>query len=194
MVFHRFLDGIDERSLTITVNGEKLSPWNPYATDEAATQRLGAQTFELASGETVGKVRLERYILPAKDDFSSQARFEEFSGPLKWNRQQGLYIYRANRLVQWGGWAGIRGIDEHLKLARASLDFDTELDELFQINVAKMRVAVPSQLRQLLERPINDLCIAANQVYRERASKPTPSALLDSPPLLAQPQPWLALL
>ena len=29
------------------------------------------------------------------------------SGPLKWNRQQGLYIYRANRLVQHGGWNGL---------------------------------------------------------------------------------------
>ncbi len=65
----------------------------------------------------------------------------------------------------------MRGIDEHLKLARASLDFDTELDDLFQINVAKMRVSVPGQLKQLLERPINELCMAANQVYRDRTSR-----------------------
>lgn len=171
MVFHRFLEGQTGSSLTITVNGEKLTPWNPFAVDEEHTQRLGEQTFELAIGESVGRVRLERYVLPAKDDFSSSARFDELSGPLKWNRQQGLYVYRANRLVQWGGWAGIRGIDEHLKLARASLDFDTGLDDLFHINVAKMRVGVPAELKQLLERPINDLCISANHVYRERASK-----------------------
>jgi hypothetical protein len=177
MVFHRFLEGESESPLTITVNGEKLAPWNPFATDEECTQRLGAQTFELAVGERVGRVKLERYVLPAKDDFSSPARFDELSGPLKWNRQQGLYIYRANRLVQWGGWAGIRGIDEHLKLARASLEFDTELDDLFNINVAKMRVSVPAELKQLLERPINDLCISANHVYRERATKkPAPIA------------------
>ena len=66
------------------------------------------------------------------------------SGPLNWNRQQGLYIYRADRLVQWGGWNGIRGIDEHTKLARAALDFDTDLDSVFNINVAKMRVTHPA--------------------------------------------------
>jgi len=175
MVFHRFLEGACDRPLAITVNGEKLSPWDPYATEEQATHRLGAQTFELTLGEAAGRVRLETFILPAKEEFSSPAKFDALSGPLKWNRQQGLYIYRANRLVQWGGWAGIRGIDEHLKLARASLDFDTELDEVFQINVAKMRVAVPSQLKQLLERPINDLCTAANQVYRDHAAKRSPS-------------------
>jgi len=171
MVFHRFLEGAAGAPLAIIVNGEKLTPWNPFAVDEEHTQRLGTQTFELAVGESVGRVRLERYVLPAKDDFSSPIRFDELSGPLKWNRQQGLYVYRGNRLVQWGGWAGIRGIDEHLKLARASLDFDTELDDLFHINVAKMRVAVPAELKQLLERPINDLCISANHIYRERATK-----------------------
>ncbi|MGY1771940.1 ATP-binding protein [Blastococcus sp. SYSU D00813] len=171
MVFHRFLEGADSRQVIITVNGEKVTPWNPFAVDEEKTQTFGVQTFELTAGETVGRVKLAGYILPAKDDFSSPSRFEQLSGPLKWNRQQGLYVYRANRLVQWGGWAGIRGIDEHLKLARASLDFDTDLDDLFQINVAKMRVAVPAQLKQLLERPINDLCMAANQVYRDRTEK-----------------------
>ena len=88
-----------------------------------------------------------------RNAFSSPAEFERLSGPLKWNRQQGLYIYRADRLVQWGGWAGIRGIDEHTKLARAALDFDTDLDAAFNINVAKMRVAIPPQLRSMLSGP-----------------------------------------
>ena len=92
------------------------------------------------------------------------------SGPLKWNRQQGLYIYRANRLVQHGGWSGIRGIDEHTKLARAAIDFDTDLDEAFQINVAKMRVALPPTLRQMLERPIHELCVRADDAYRQAAN------------------------
>ncbi len=171
MVFHRFLEGVAERRLVITVNGEKLEPWNPFAVDEEHTLRLHTQTFELTAGEALGRVRLDRFVLPAKDDFSTLARFDELSGPLKWNRQQGLYIYRGDRLVQWGGWAGLRGIDEHLKLARASLDFDTELDDLFQINVAKMRVSVPAQLKQLLERPINELCMMANQRYRDHAGR-----------------------
>ncbi len=171
MVFHRFLEGSADRQLTILVNGEKLAPWDPFARDEEHTKSLGRQTFELAAAGRLGTVTLNRYVLPAKDQFSSLAKFEALSGPLKWNRQQGLYIYRGNRLVQWGGWAGTRGIDEHLKLGRASLDFDTQLDDLFQINVAKMRVSVPVQIKQLLERPINDLCISANQVYREHSAR-----------------------
>ena len=106
-------------------------------------------------------------MLPARDEFSSLEEFERYSGPLNWNRQQGIYIYRADRLVQWGGWNGIRGIDEHTKLARAALEFDTDLDSVFNINVAKIRVTLPPQIRQMLDRPINELCAYADDRYRK---------------------------
>jgi hypothetical protein len=109
--------------------------------------------------------------LPARDEFSSSEEFERYSGPLNWNRQQGIYIYRADRLVQWGGWNGIRGIDEHTKLARASLEFDTDLDSVFNINVAKMRVTLPPQIRQMLDRPINELCAHADDRYRKASRR-----------------------
>lgn len=174
MVFHRFLDpGSPVRTIDIVVNGQKLSPWDPFAGAEPSTVALPLQTFELRSGGHGGIVRLSRYILPSKDRFSSPAAFDAHAGPLKWNRQQGLYIYRADRLVQWGGWAGVRAIDEHTKLARASLDFGTELDPLFNINVAKMRVSLPSQLKQMLERPIHELCLRADAAYRKSGPRST---------------------
>lgn len=171
MVFHRFLAGELGEPLVITVNGEKLSPWDPFASGEAATQVLPRRTFEVSVGEVSGAVTLQRFVLPSRDAFSSPAEFEKLSGPLKWNRQQGLYIYRANRLVQWGGWGGIRGIDEHTKLGRAALDFTTALDPVFQVNVAKMRVTLPSQLRPMLERPVTELCMRADDAYRKTAKR-----------------------
>ena len=168
MVFHRFLEGSarHSRRIVITLNGEKLRPWNPFAPAEPSTVQLDPMVFDLPYGSTVGKVRLERFILPHRDEFSSTGEFENLSGPLKWNRQQGLYVYRADRLVQWGGWAGTRAIDEHTKLARASLDFDTDLDDCFNINVAKMRLGIPTELRQMLEGPVKELCIRASDAYR----------------------------
>ena len=157
-MFHRFLENTDGRDLVITVNGEKVEPWNPFAPGEPARTELAPQRFEVVVDDVAGTVTLQRFVLPSRDQFSSPAEFERLSGPLNWNRQQGLYIYRARRLVQWGGWNGIRGIDEHTKLARAALDFDTDLDSVFHINVAKMRVTIPPQLRQMIERPINELC------------------------------------
>src|SRR5262249_26810703 len=167
MVFHRFIEGDHPvGKVDIVVNGEKIRTWNPFAPDESATVILPEQIFELTIGDMTGTVRLTRYVLPPRDSFSSVAEFERMSGPLKWNRQQGLYIYRVGRLVQWSGWAGIRAIDEHTKLARAALDFDTDLDIAFNINLAKIPVSIPPQLRQILERPINRPCPRRGATYR----------------------------
>lgn len=167
MVFHRFLTGENKAPrISISVNGDKVRAWDPFVRHEPGTQQLSTQQFELESATGVGAVELRRYILPGKRTFSSLDAFENAAGPLNWNRQQGLYVYRENRLVQWGSWGGTRGIDEHTKLARASLDFTNSLDEVFNINVAKMRVSVPAQLKQMLERPVSELCILADRVYR----------------------------
>jgi hypothetical protein len=167
IVFHRFLESTDGHGLVVTVNGHKVQPWNPFAPAELTTNELPLQRFEVTVGDMSGMVSLRRFVLPPRDEFSSIEEFERHSGPLNWNRQQGIYIYRADRLVQWGGWNGIRGIDEHTKLARAALDFDTDLDSVFNINVAKMRITLPPQIRQMLERPINELCGYADDRYRK---------------------------
>lgn len=181
MVFHRYIEGLPGRAqLVISVNGEKVRPWNPFAPDEPGRIELPAQRYQVELGDTAGSVALRRYVLPSRDRFSTPTEFERLSGPLNWNRQQGLYVYRAHRLVQWGGWGGVRGIDEHTKLARASLDFGTGLDHLFNINVAKMRVSLPAQLRQMLEPAVNELCVYANDAYRKTprsAAPPVPADL-----------------
>lgn len=167
MVFHRFLDGMSSRHLVLTVNADKVESWDPFAMCEPATLELPALTMDVDAAHGVGEVRLRRFVLPPRDRFSSTEAFERMSGPLKWNRQQGLYVYRADRLVQFGGWNGLRAIDEHTKLARASLDFCTDLDEAFQINVAKMKVSLPPSLRPMLEKPLHELCLRADEAYRK---------------------------
>ncbi|TQK68530.1 ATP-binding protein [Nocardioides sp. SLBN-35] len=172
MVFHRFIAGdVDGRGeVVVCVDEDKLRPWDPFAPDEPERTLLPEQTFEIETEDGSSEVRFRGVVLPARDRFSSLEEFERLSGPLKWNRQQGLYIYRADRLVQHGGWSGLRGIDEHMKLARAAIDFDTDLDEAFQINVAKMSVELPPALRQMLERPVQELCVLADDAYRRSAN------------------------
>lgn len=172
MVFHRYLEGYAGLPpVSITIDAERdddgpVSPWDPFATDEEATERLPVMHLPVQSEGRQVDVQLQRFVLPAKADFSSTDAFERMSGPLKWNRQQGLYIYRAGRLVQYGGWSRLRSIDEHTKLARAALDFPPALDSVFQINVSKMRVNLPSDIRPMLEQPIQELCLAAARRYR----------------------------
>jgi hypothetical protein len=168
MVFHRFIEGVaeDHDRLTIMINGRKVPPWNPFAPREEVRVVLPTKKYEVWSGEMSGVVTLRPFVLPPRTLFSSTAEFERLSGPEKWNRQQGLYIYRGDRMVKSGGWCGIRAIDEHTKLARTALDFSPELDELFRIDVAKTRVILPAEIRTLIEPQINELCHRAQEMYR----------------------------
>lgn len=178
VVFHRFLEGaIDDRSrVSISVNGEACAAWDPFALSEAETQTLPAYDFDLDTDEGFGLVRVQSYVLPPREQFSSEDAFHQAAGPARWNSQQGLYIYRANRLVQAGGWCRLRVRDEHLKLARASVDFYPELDAAFEINVAKTRVKLPSELRGALTEPVDELARAAQSRYRNhsRSDEPGP--------------------
>ena len=171
MVFHRFIEGSRDRRIDISVDGEKLRPWDPFAASEPETKELTPLTFELDAGKIAGRVSLRRWTLPARTQFTRPQEFERAAGPMKWNRQQGIYIYRADRLVQWGGWAGLRAIDEHTKLARCALDFGPDLDHVFNINVAKVRVTLPTSLKPLLERPVHELCQIAEARYRSAADR-----------------------
>ncbi len=125
MVFHRFLAGEVRglKKLAIKINGTKVELWDPFARDEKATEVLPGSEIDVQASEGVGLVRFQPYVLPPRERFSSDAKFNRLAGPSKWNAQQGFYIYRANRMIQSGGWSRMRAQDEHVKLARASLDF-----------------------------------------------------------------------
>lgn len=166
MVFHRFLENAvpGRAPLTISVNGVRAEPWNPMAPTEATTQ---LPTIHVNAGHG-SDITVGRYVLPARHEFSDPSAFERLSGPRKWNRQQGFYVYRAHRMIQSGGWCGLRAIDEHTKLARVSLDFPTSVDTDFKIDVSKMRVSLPAQIKSLLTTPIAELVATADQRYRHR--------------------------
>lgn len=168
MIFHRFIEGTAASGkVTILVNGEKVVPWNPFAPTEESTKSLGSHQFSLADESGINqRVTLRPFVLPPRSEFSSPAEFDRLGGPKRWNRQQGLYIYRSDRLVQSGGWSGLRSFDEHTKLARAALEFPVALDHEFKINVAKMRVSIPSALRESIARPVNELAAVADATYR----------------------------
>lgn len=172
MVFHRFLTGEGTSPiLTITVNNSKVAPWDPFCRSEPKTQEFPAKNLQVVGDAGVDFVRLRSYILPPQKEFSSDAAWRRASGPLQWNRQQGFYIYRANRLIQSGGWNRLRAPDEHTKLARLSLDFFPELDAVFGINIAKAYVNLPQDLREQLGPHVSQATRAADQRYRSERTR-----------------------
>lgn len=172
MVFHRFITGqVRGKKTKLFVNGSIVEAWDPFCLDQAETAALEENDYRVAAETGLGIVHLRPYVLPDKADFSDTAAWNRASGPRKWNNQQGLYIYRANRLIQWGGWSRLRTNDEHTKLARVALDFSRNLDSAFGLNISKASVKLPPDLREEIEPAIKLVASAADARYRKGKSK-----------------------
>lgn len=163
MVFGRFISGKAKRHspLSITINGTEVEPWDPFCLQER-TEHLPEKELPVSRGV----VLYRPFVLPPQRDFHNDAAWRRASGPLQWNRQQGFYIYRADRMIQSGGWSRMRSPDEHTKLARAGLEFWPDLDESFEINISKMRVKLPEELRDQLKPLVSFLTKRAEERYR----------------------------
>ena len=172
MVFHRFLAQQARRvlPLTITVQGNPISAWDPFARGEQATKTLDRQTISLRHEGRTHTIRVQPYILPNQVQFATTRAWEAASGPKKWNRQQGFYIYRGGRMIQSGGWNRLRTPDEHTKLARIAVDIPRAADQAFGINVSKMRVLIPSEVRAELRAIASAVANRAQQAYRQTAN------------------------
>jgi len=166
MVFHRFLNGeVRGKRFRLFLNGNEIKPWDPFCQTEAKTKKLQPFSFVVEHEGVSGEVLFQPFILPHQQDFSTGDAFRAATGSTKWNQQQGFYIYRADRMIQSGGWSHLRAIDEHTKLARIAVSLSPKLDEAFTINVAKMRVQIPGQIRDAVREAIVPVTKLAREVY-----------------------------
>ncbi len=167
MVFHRFLSGEVQgrEKITIRINGMEIQPWDPFARSERNTIALQGMTVAVVGTGGVFRVHYSPYILPPRDKFSSPEAFRRSSGPSKWNRQQGFYVYRENRMIQSGGWNRMRTEDEHTKLARIAIDLHSDADSSLGLNVMKSSIIFPSTLKEALKPVVNEVGKIAKKAY-----------------------------
>lgn len=175
MVFHRFLsEEVKQKQFKLLLNGNRVASWDPFCRHESQTKTLDEIKLPIEYEGVEGEILLKPYILPRQDEFSTPESFRNASGPSGWNQQQGFYIYRAGRMIQSGGWSNLRAPDEHNKLARIAVFFSPALDEAFKINVAKMRVQLPAQVRDVVRENIAPVIKLARQIYDKKKPQAGP--------------------
>ncbi len=202
MVLHRFLDGeayAGRAKLRLTVNGTAVDAWDPFARGEPHTQLLPPQvlSYDDADGRKIS-IDVRPYVLPAQHLFSTPDAHRHAAGPRRWNRHQGLYIYRRERLIQAGGWNRLRTLDEHAKLARISIDLPIGSEGRFAVDVAKMRVSLPEELRPPLKAVASAAVSVAQERYRDHldvlTDTPTYSERARDPEAISISRDWPAIL
>jgi hypothetical protein len=184
IAFHRFLAG-SPRKVAISVDifqqtpprlgiPVDLEPLNPFG-----YPRSGDRRFPLtltAGGEYAGRLRIRAHIWPPN---SSAAEYKLPGGA---NARQGFYFYRNNRLIQGGGWNGIREVEPHASLARVEIDIPADLDIDLSLDVKKTEIQLPPKLISSIQLSKSSSGIdfkkylaTADSTYRTR--KPTDSEL-----------------
>lgn len=175
LVFHRF---IADRRVTIRLDAVDLltgtkgyprsvEPLNPFPKVSGLVGYPREFELELPDGTEVG-FRAHIWRRNARD-----AGFKLGGGRLA--KRQGIYVFRNDRLIQAGGWNGLRNDAEvHSSLARIELDLPPALDGIFKPTVQKSAVSMPDELLAALRRARSgsrtfaDYLADAEQAYRDQ--------------------------
>lgn len=183
LVFHRFLDGDAKGRARLTIRINEIPVESNGPVSHPLSEPYDAKTLKVPHERGVADVRVQPYLLPSEDDLKShhasegteaiQRALDRIGYWGKRNETQGLFIYRTDRLIRWGGWHEIWATnDEKMKLARVIIDFDPALDEAFQINISKQTVRLPGYLQA----EIKELATPVRKASRAKYVKPRPSA------------------
>ncbi|MCY3769773.1 MAG: ATP-binding protein [Gammaproteobacteria bacterium] len=168
LVFHRFLAGEmkGRRKLSISINGHKIEPFDPFCLKNRFTQRLPEEIIR--TGDAT--VRMQPYILPHHSKLSAK-EYDHYQSRSDFISNQGAYVYRSGRLMVWGDWFRLIPKGEATKLARVQIDFPNSMDESWTIDIRKSRARPPHAVRIRLRQIINRISGRSTTVHRGRGEK-----------------------
>jgi hypothetical protein len=164
LVFHRFIEK-EINPLKIRINNTFVSPFNPFPEEEKDFRQIEPRQSVFRSDV----IKIEGFVLP------SRSISETSKGLTKWTTRhrglmdmEGLYIYRADRIILFGGWNGIVKKASRLQLARLKVEVGNKVDHLLHLNVAKSQIVIPYELRNAFENYIYELKVEAEKEYYNR--------------------------
>lgn len=146
MVYQRYLDPKDKRARTIEMilNDEPLDAWDPFCGTNPRAETVAKQIVpvDLPDGGSA-EFHIRAIVLPRREEFENPgaakaARLE--------NRNQGIYVYRENRLIHPADWLDMFSKEPHFSLLRVEFSFDHRLDDAFQVDIKKSRILLKDEL------------------------------------------------
>jgi hypothetical protein len=158
MTFHRF---IEDKTIKIFWGEHEIEAWNPFCTNENKTQIRETEYIN-------GGVIMKGYVLPHKNNFSTEQAYIKAEGINGYPAMQGFYVYRGKRLLLAGDWLGLFRKEEHYKLVRIQIDLPNKLDTEWQIDIKKSKAYPPAVCREQLESYAKSVRSIGVEVYRHR--------------------------
>jgi len=160
LVFHRYME---QKRVTIYMNGNKLEPWDPFMKQSEGGQLVAKEDLDK------GQVKVKCYVLPHISKLSADERKK--SKTEEWYKLQGFYIYRQNRLLLHGDWLGLFSKNEQYKNARILIDIPNRLDHDWKIDIKKATATPSFAVRKDLVRLGKLTRTAAGSLHRFRGNQ-----------------------
>ena len=164
IVFHKFMERQNNR-LQIRINNTIVNPFNPFPAENYNLRALEPLQKEFGNDF----VTIQGFVLPntsIKDDSNTWTPKNKSLMDM-----EGLYIYRADRLILFGGWNGLIKKMPRLQLGRLKIDIGNKVDHLFHLNVAKSQINIPHDLKSAFLRVIVNLKTEAQKEYYNHGLK-----------------------
>ena len=166
LVFHRFMEMDGSKKLKISVNSNKLEPFNPFNEKNAATQQLNSEKIKVFN-ETI---TIQPFILPHHSKISQQ-EFERYATDDGYTKSQGFYLYRANRLLIYGTWWGLHKISDAHKLVRIKIDISNTRDGFWGIDIKKSTAKPVAGIKDDLKRIISQVTDRGSRPFTGRGRR-----------------------
>jgi len=160
--FHKFMEG--KETISFYFNLQKLEHFDPFLRSRNGYQEGPSQKFRVKRG---GNIELRVHILPHESKLTN-ADLDSLGGSDQITAKQGLYVYRANRLIISGGWFGLRRLSQLGKLARVEVNVPTSLDEEWSTDVKKSSLEIPHKVKVKLKQLIREPIKRSQKTYRYR--------------------------
>jgi hypothetical protein len=189
LAFHRFLSGrackVDIAVDIVDMESGRsgipitLDPLDPF--DYGSSGQRGFPAKMVAAGAFGDRIKIIAHIWPPNSDAVG------YKLPGGTNARQGFYFYRNNRLIQGGGWNGIREAEPHSSLARLEIDITPDFDVDVSLDVKKVEIQLPPDLVTSIQKAktrsgvdFKKYMAIADQAYRTRKATDAELPLIPS--------------
>ena len=148
--FHRFI----EKGISISCHDYSLESCSPIPSGE------GAEFYSEITLDKNNKAKQTSYILQHpknwEENYENINRFNSFRLFNGFERQQGIYIYRCDRLLTpQGGWLGLLKKGNAAKFARVVIDYPNDADALWSLDITKTNASIPFEFKREIKKLID---------------------------------------
>lgn len=170
LTFHRFIAPEPHEVIgpvAISINGAPLNSLDPFAR-QMRPQSDAHEIEEIQMGQ--GNIFVQAFTLPHHERLTT-AQLVDLELGSSLAETQGLYVYRAGRLISSGSWLGMARKAELTKLLRVRVDVPTSLDTEWSVDVRKSRARPPAGVRERLKPLVHRMTERARRPYTFRGRR-----------------------